>query len=57
MIGYLLSFSVFKYAPTADERSGKFDGGGVNGQVVNTQFVFRLDYKDWMVRYITNFNL
>ena len=41
--------SVFKYAPTADERSGKSDGGAANGQVVNTQFVFRLDYKDWMV--------
>ncbi|KAH7447374.1 hypothetical protein KP509_01G103900 [Ceratopteris richardii] len=36
----------FKYAPTAAERSGGSHGGD-HEQVVNTQFVFRFDFKDW----------
>ncbi|KAH7441290.1 hypothetical protein KP509_03G032300 [Ceratopteris richardii] len=40
-------YVAFKYAPTAAERSGRPQAGEQHHQVVNTQFVFRFDFKDW----------
>lgn len=42
-------FVAFRYAPTAAERSGRSEGAAESHQVVNSQFVFRFDFKDWMM--------
>ncbi|KAI5073132.1 hypothetical protein GOP47_0011145 [Adiantum capillus-veneris] len=42
-------FVAFRYAPTAAERAGRPQGVEEQQQVVNTQFVFRFDFKDWIL--------
>ncbi|MCO5564325.1 hypothetical protein L7F22_017985 [Adiantum nelumboides] len=41
-------FVAFKYAPTAAERAGR-PQGGEEQQIINSQFVFRFDFKDWIL--------